>query len=78
MMSVWGKSWEGQGSRGNGVVPLTSWSSVTRSCSCIRTVYSSSHLTEIGKGREHSLESLLTWLPHPSLRPRLQTSGLVP
>lgn len=56
-MSVWEKAREGQG-RGAVVATLTSWSSVTRSCSCIRTVYSSSHLTDIGKGREHSLESL--------------------
>lgn len=59
MMSAWEEAWEGQGWGGSGVAALTSWSSVTRSCSCIRTVYSSSHLTDIGKGREHSLESLL-------------------
>lgn len=28
---------------------LTSWSSFTRSCSCIRTVYSSSHLADMGR-----------------------------
>lgn len=59
MMSVVGKGMGGTGKQGQWVATLTSWSSVTRSCSCIRTVYSSSHLTDIGKGREHSLESLL-------------------
>lgn len=59
MMSVVGKGTGGTGKQGQWVATLTSWSSVTRSCSCIRTVYSSSHLTDIGKGREHSLESLL-------------------
>lgn len=28
---------------------LTSWSSFTRCCSCIRTVYSSSHLADRGR-----------------------------
>jgi hypothetical protein len=40
---------DGTGQGASGGATLTSWSSFTRSCSCIRTVYSSSHLTDIGK-----------------------------
>lgn len=50
VMSMWEQVWGGTGSRASGVATLTSWSSFTRSCSCVRTVYSSSHLTDIGKG----------------------------
>lgn len=66
-----------QGSRGcgeAGVAALTSWSSFTRSCSWIRTVYSSSHLTDMGKGERTDLESLLsphTPPPQAQIRPQV-------
>lgn len=58
---------------------LTSWSSFTRSCSWIRTVYSSSHLTDVGKGERTDLESLLPLQLLPPTPLGLdQTPGLAP
>lgn len=85
MMSMWEKVREGQeegpvvpqGSRGRRVAALTSWSSFTRSCSCIRTVYSSSHLTDIGKG-ERTQPRVLLPLQLLALPPSLSGQGLRP